>query len=222
MQIEWLSFVGALGLLLVPSALFHTHRVRYRSTQREWSQHWKQALSLGLHTIDFGRAMLGAWLLLIAVTRAPAAAGLSRHLPLLMHGSVLALAVLLQTLFCKEQDGLHAPFTFVTGILFGYFAPAVAGFALLFTLVIVLGVRSAPLYFPMLAGSLVAAGFLFSGKRLALDLIMGAAVIPVPWLVSLLFRRPLLVTYRSRRIDARPHTSAESQSTPGSASSAKR
>lgn len=223
MIIEWLKLSAALALLLVPTALFHTRRVRYRAITRDWDQHWKPILSLGLHSIDLGRAILGAWLLLIAVTRDPAARGLMRHTPLLVHGGVLTLAVLLQTVSCKERDAFHAPFAFVTGIIFGYFAPVVAGFAVLFAFIIAAGVRTPSLYFPMLAISLGCAGFLFSGQRLSLQMVIGGCAVIVPWMLALLFRRPLMITYRSRRQDTRSQVPdpATSQS-PFDSSAAKR
>jgi hypothetical protein len=199
MSIDWLKFAPALVLLLVPIAVFHGPRVRYRLAGRDWDRHWPQVLTLGLHAIDLGRAALGAWLLAEALLPDPAARGLlQREAVLLTDATVLTLAAVLQTVVCKEPDSFHAPFAFVTGLALGFFPPAVAGFAVVFALVITAGVRVPDIFFLLLALSLYGAGFLFGGRAMLIKVTVAAVPIFLPWLCSVLFSRPLVVSYQSR------------------------
>lgn len=199
MLIDWFKFSAALLLLLVPIGLFHGSKVRYRAVSREWDEHWLRIFSLGLHVIDLGRAVLGAWLLSQALTRAPGAAGLMRHGVLLTHAAVFAVAMVLQVFVCKEPDSAHAPFTFAIGLVAGYLPPTVAGFAIVFAIVIATGARLPVALFPLLAVSVAAAGFLFHGKKLLLPVSVVALAVVLPVLLSLLFSRRLVVSYRARR-----------------------
>lgn len=217
MIIDWFKLLGALALLVVPSTLLHGAHVRYRLINADWRQYFRHALPLRLHWIDLGRAAFGAWLLAQAVTRDPSAHGLLRQGPVLVQGAVFSAAVVVQTVFCRTPDSLHAPFAFVTGLVVGYFPPAVAGFGIMFSIVIAAGLRVPASYFPILAASVLGLGVLFTGKRP--DLVAGAAALPLPWLLALLFRRRLMATYRSRRLaGAQLHPEAGPASPPISTS----
>jgi hypothetical protein len=183
--------------------------VRYRSVSRDWDRHWPRIFSLGLHVIDLGRAALGAWLLTQAVLRAPDATGLLRHGPLLTQAAVLAAAVLVQTFVCKERDAAHAPFAFVIGLVAGFLPPMLAGLAILFALTIVIGARMPAALFPILAVAVMAIGFLLHGKKLLPSLAITAGVVALPSLVTTLFPRRLVVSYRARRSTTEPFAGAE-------------
>ena len=201
MLIDWIRFSSALVLLLTPIALFHGKKVRYRPIARDWDTHWSQILKLGLHTIDAGRAALGGWLLVDALASDPAAHGLMRYSVFLTRGAVLCLAVLLQTFVCKERDSAHAPFTFVSGLVFGVYSPTIAAFPVLLAIIVAGGSRTPLAFFPTLSLTLFALGILFGGKKMIIPLVLGMCAVMLPWLCSLLFSRDLVVSYRAKRPD---------------------
>lgn len=198
MLIDWIKLVPALVLLLTPIGLFHGERVRYRDVGREWDGYWVRTLRLGLHTIDFLRAVLGAWLLAEALQKAPGVQGLMKYSEIVVHASILCLATVLQTLICKEPESANAPFAFVAGLVLGFVPPLVAVFALVLASVLALGLRSAAVFFPLFAVGIVAAGYLFTGKSLQFDLLSAGVAVALPWLATLLFPRQFVSTYRAR------------------------
>jgi hypothetical protein len=211
MLIDWPKLIAALVLLWTPIALFHGKRVSYRALMRDWDGYWGRTLSLGLHTVDFARAALGAWLLLNALAAAPNAHGILRHTPLLVTAAVLLPAAAVQTLVCKEAETAHAPFAFMAGLVVGYMPPLmlgqvtpflVAGFALLLTAVIAYGGSAPASFFPTLAVTLAASGVLFAQKKLLLPLAVLCSTVTLPWLLTLLFPRHFVVSYLKRPIAA--------------------
>ena len=198
MLIDWIEFGPALVLLLTPIALFAGERVSYREISRDWSQHWSRALSHGHHAIDLLRAVLGAWLLTEALARTPGVRGLAGQLVPLTQAGVLVSSVLIQTVVCRKLDSAHAPFAFVVGLLFGFLPPLIAVFGVVIALVIAVGVRAPAAFFPVLALSVSAAGLFFTGRKFQIVLVIAAGAVLLPWLYSLLFRRELVVPYRSR------------------------
>src|SRR4051812_40343707 len=108
--IDWLKFLPALVLLLTPVGIFHGAKIRLRPISRGWDQHWAQIVTLSLHAIDLARAALGSWLLIGSLTAAPGAHGLAIQAPIILQGVIRVLAVLLQTIVCKEPDSANAPF----------------------------------------------------------------------------------------------------------------
>jgi hypothetical protein len=209
MLIDWTKLIAALGLLLPPVALFHGKRVRFRGVTRDWDGYWGHTIALGTHAIDFVRAIFGSWLLAEAMRRAPDAQGVMRQAPLLIEAAVLFCAVALQTLVCKEPDTAHAPFAFIAGLALGFLPPlmpdwepfAICGFALLLTTVVTFGARLPAVFFPLLALTLAAAGFLFTGKKLLLPLAILCSAVALPWLLTLLFPRDFVVSYLGKRND---------------------
>jgi hypothetical protein len=199
MIIYWSKFAPALFLLLLPIGLFHTKKVRLRPVARDWNDHWAQILTLGLHWIDLGRAALGGWLLVEALAASPGVAGVMRYSVVFTQGIVVLVGIGLQCLVCKEEDGTHAPFTYVTGLLFGLFTPVVAAFPLLLALTITLGMRTPSLYFPLLAVLVAGAGFAFEPKKPMVKLALVCCAVTLPWLIALLFRRDLMISYRAKR-----------------------
>src|SRR2546423_2539375 len=95
MLIDWIHLGGALVLLLTPVALFQGDRVRFRAIDRSWAQHWPKILALGLHSIDFLRAALGAWMLSGAISADPGRTGLAHLAPILVPGTIQLTAALL-------------------------------------------------------------------------------------------------------------------------------
>jgi hypothetical protein len=200
MTIDWLMFLPALLLLLTPGDVFNRNKkVRYRDVSRDWDGYWSRALVHGLHSIDLVRAALGTWLLLESLHPAANAAGFQKYEVLLTQGGIRILAVLVQTVFCREEDAVNAPFTFVTGLLLGGVAPLVALFAVALALPVALGSRVAVAYFPVLALAHMGVGFWFLGKGAIVNLGFGAAAAMVPFLWSIMFRRDLVVPYRLTR-----------------------
>lgn len=199
MIIDWLKLVPALLLLLTPIGLFHGKKIRVRPIDRDWDTHWPQIAGLGLHWIDLGRAVLGAWLLLDALSLPPGTRGVMRYAPIAAQGAVLVFSSCLQCFVCKERDSAHAPFMFVTGLLLGFYPPTVAGFAILLALTATAGARAPWIYFPLLAVLVAVLGYLFLGQGALIRLGAGGAAVALPWLLSLMFRQTLVLSYRTRR-----------------------
>lgn len=209
MRIDWPYFVAALVLLLTPIGFFHGRRVHYRPLERQWGEtHLLETLSFGLHAIDLMRATLGAWLLLTSLESVPGTRGLIRHGMLVIPAAVLCLGVMLQSLVCREPDSSHAPFSFVTGVVIAYCIPVngsfspmlalVGGFALVLSIVVALGTRAGPAFFPSLALLLPALGFVLIGTSAILKVAGVAVMALLPWLLSMLFSRHMVLAYRSR------------------------
>lgn len=198
MLIDWFKFSAALLLLVTPIGLFHGKEVRYLPLSREWSRYWSQMFSLGLHAIDLLRAALGAWLLGEALMQAPGAAGLMRHVVTLTQAAVLGVAVAMQVFVCKEPESAHAPFAFALGLVAGGVPPTAAAFALTFAIVITAGSRTPMALFPLLALSVAGAGLLFQGRNVLPASIALAFAVSLPWLLTLLFSRHLVVSYRPK------------------------
>lgn len=199
MLVDWLKFSAALLLLLTPVGIFHDRKVHYRPISREWGDHWAQIVSLGLHTIDFLRATVGAWLLIESLQSAPAARGLLRYAVISTQAAVALVGITLQSVVCKEADSANAPFAFLAGLVTGFLPPVVAGFAIMITVVIAAGARFPASFFPVLALAVPGMGLLFTGKKHLLILIVTAVTVLLPWLISLLFSLELVVSYRARR-----------------------
>jgi hypothetical protein len=199
MLIDWFKLIAALILLLTPIGLFHGKKVRYRPIAHDWQRHWPRVLGLGLHLIDFLRAALGAWLLSEALTREPGAQGMLRFADALTQGGVLMVATILQAVVCKERDAAHAPFAFVAGLVLGFLPPAIALFGLLLAIAITAGSRRPAAFFPLLAVSVAAMGFLFTRQKLLLQLVAVACAVTLPWLLTLLFPQELVLSYVTKR-----------------------
>jgi hypothetical protein len=196
MIIVWAKLLPALVLLMPPIALFHGRRVRYRAVMRDWDGFWLPTLALGLHTIDFARAALGAWWLAEAIPALPVSEDVIPFLPLLLQAAILAIATTLQTLVCKEPEAAHAPFAFVAGLVAGLVPPLIAGFGLLLAMVLALGSRVAAAFFPVLSLGVVGIGLLFTGKKFDYEIAVAAVPAILPFLVTLLFPRHFVSSYR--------------------------
>lgn len=194
MLIDWPIFATALVLLLPPIAVFHGQRVRYRHISRDWDRQWSATFLLPHHLVDLLRAAAGAWLLAHSITRAPEITGVLKYAPEMIHTAVILCGVLLQTLVCKEPDAFNAPFTYLVGVAAGFLPPLVAGFALVFAIAITAGARSPATFFVVLPMAVVAAGALFTGKKMLLTLAPVVAAALTPWLFALLFGRDLVFT----------------------------
>jgi hypothetical protein len=202
MIVHWPQLVGALLLLLIPISLFHGRSVRYRPIGREWDRHFKQIVALPSHLIDFGRAILGAWLLTLALERAPDAAGFERHIPLLAPIVVLTLALLVQTFVCKERDAANAAYAFASGIVVGFLPIAVGAFALLLAVTITTGARRPLAYLPLLAISVGAIGYALGRMSYVFAIAAVDAALIAAWLSTFMFQRTVVVAYQARHHSA--------------------
>lgn len=122
-----------------------------------------------------------------------------RYAPIAAQGAILIFSSCLQSFVCKERDSALAPFMFVTGLVLGFYPPSVAGFSILLALTAAAGSRNPWVYFPLLAILVVGLGFLFVGKGALVSLAAGGAAVAVPWLLTLMFRQTLVLSYRARR-----------------------
>lgn len=200
MLIAWPLFAPALLLLLTPVSVFHGRRFHYRGISRHWEASWMNLPSLGLQAADLARAALGTWLLVEALSLPPGVSGGSaRYLLLGVQGGVMALGALLQTVPCREPDSAYAPFAYATGLLIGFAPPLIIAFGLTMALVATIGTRIPALYFTVLPAATLGAAFLFTGKKLLLNLGLLGFAIMLPWLVSLLFSRELVLAWRRNR-----------------------
>lgn len=206
MTIDWLKFLLALVLLLTPGDLFNGGKVRFRDVTRDWDGYWLRTLAHGLHTIDFARAALGTWLLFGSMQGEANPHGFQKYEVLFLQGGIRIFAVFVQTVVCREEDSVNAPFAFVTGLLLGGLSPIVALFAIALALPVAWGTQTPSAFFPVLALAHLGIGFWFKGKGAILGLTFGAAAAMVPFLWALMFRRELVVTYRAKRRDADKHT----------------
>ncbi len=198
MLIDWPKLLAALVLLLVPVALFHGKRVVYRDVSRDWVGFWPRTFGLDLHYADLFRAVLGAWLISEALTRAPEVAGAMKYSSYAAQTAVFALALTLQTMICKEEDSAHAPFAFVSGLALGFVPPFIAGPALLLAILITFGTKVASIYFPVLAAAVSALGFPFTGKKHIFALLIVTITAGLPWLLTLLFPRHFVASLRAK------------------------
>jgi hypothetical protein len=200
MTIDWLYLSAALFLLLTPTAALQGGKTRFRAISTDWERHWGQIFSHGFHAVDFGRAILGAWLLAAAFEIDPGTRGLWPYAMPATQAAVVFLGVGAQTIFCRHADSFNAPFTFVAGAVLGLFPPLIGGFALVIAVVLAAGSRTPAAFFPVLALSLPAIGFLFAGKKLLPSLGAGSAAVLLPWLLALMFSRELVIAFRARRL----------------------
>lgn len=196
--IDWTFLAPALLLLLTPSVLLQSKRLRARSLARDFSGQWGQVLWLPHQAIDLLRAGIGAWLLAHSVERAPEAAGVMKHAPFLLQLVVLALGATLQTIVCRERDTFFAPFAYLTGLAAGFLPPLVATFALVIAVAIAMGSHLPALFFVGLSASAAAFGLLLSGKKAIFSVAPLCAAAFLPWILTLLFSREFVVMYRSR------------------------
>ena len=147
MIVHWATFLPALALLLIPITLFHGPKVRYRGISHDWRNIWPQAFGLGLHAIDFCRAILGAWLLLESLTKGHATGFMRYGMPITF-AAVLLTAVISQMTFRAKLDTMHAPFAFIAGLVFGFYPTEIAAYTLLLAVVTALGDQDACRFFP--------------------------------------------------------------------------
>ena len=199
MQISWLHFAPALALLLIPIGWFN-RGARHRAIHSEWHGYWPRIMSLPQHGIDLVRAAGGGWLLAHALEPSLSAKGLWVHAPLALETLVLVAAAIVQSVVCHERDSVHAPFAFLIGLTAGFLPPLVAGVALVLTLTVTMGTRAPSLFFAALAGSSIVFGFLFLGGEAKYVIPPLPLAAFLPWLLSLLLHRELVVTHRPRPV----------------------
>lgn len=204
MLIDWPRFLAALALLLTPVIVFHHRRVRLRHLDREWAGYFSRALTLGTHYIDAGRAALGALLLLDSLSVSSGAAGTAQLALLGTQAAVLTLGSTIQTLVCREAGAAHAPFAYVAGLALGFFPLVPSFIALVFSVAVVLGVRHAASFFPVLAVAVAAVSHLLSGGLAPVRLAVGSFAIALPWFLTLLFPRPMMASHMARRVNEKP------------------
>jgi hypothetical protein len=125
--------------------------------------------------------------------------GLAKYAVVLTQGFIRVLAVLVQTVACRQADSANAPFAFVTGLLLTGLSPLVSLFSLAVAIPAAMGSRVPAAFFPVLAIAHLGFGFWFNGQGAIVGLGFGAvaAILPLVW--ALAFRRELVITYRAKR-----------------------
>ena len=199
MSIDWLKLLGALALLLTPSAVFHGRGVHHRDLTRDWDGYWGRTLKLWTHGFDLIRAFAGAWLLMQAIARAPEAQGLMKYAPLALRGFILCASTILQTIICKERDAMNAPIAFAIGLTVSLLPPHAALPGLIVAFLIAYGTHLRAAFFPVLA--LASAGFaaLFLRGKVSLDVAGATAALILPGLLPVLFSSHLVCPYVARK-----------------------
>jgi len=200
MIIDWIKFIPALVLLLVPAGLFYGEKDRYRDISRDWGDYWPRIFAHGMHTIDLLRAALGTWLLLDSLEGVSNPHGLQKYAVLLAQGSIRIFAVWLQTVVCRHPDSANAPFAFVIGLLLTGMSPLGSIFALALALPIAMGSRTPAAFFPVFGLVHLGIGVWFGGKGAIFSLSFGSFAAMLPLLWALMFRRELVITYRAKRM----------------------
>ena len=203
MSIDWLKFLGALALLLTPSAVFHGRGVHHRDLTRDWNGYWGRTLKLWTHGFDLIRAFAGGWLLMQAISSAPGAQGFVKYLPLALRGLIVCGATLLQTVVCKERDAMNAPIAFAIGLSLILLPIHASGPGLIMALLFAYGTHLRAAFFPVLAISSAGFGALFLGMKLPLDLAGVGAALILPGLLPVLFSQHLVCPYLARKPSAR-------------------
>jgi hypothetical protein len=209
MTIDWLKFLPAVALLLTPGEIFYGDKLRHRNIEHDLDTYGKRALAHGQHAIDFACAALGTWLLIDSLLPTPGATGIAKYAVLLTQGAIRIGGVLVQMFVCRERDSLNAPFAFVAGTLLtataagaaapNYNALAVGVLAVGLAATVALGSRILTLFFPVAAVIYGAISFWFLGKAGLINASVGVFAAGAPWLVPMLFKRAVVVSYRSRR-----------------------
>jgi hypothetical protein len=210
--INWTYMSEAMGLLLFPLGLTLGRKVSWRgfdssaASGNDFSV-WQSWVTVPTLWLDVPRAYLGAMLLSNPDFALPVAENMDTNVRKLLVLGLLGLAVMVQMFALKKSDDddevVAAPVSFLVGILFAMLSnPAemdtarglmVAVLATLVAMACVSGVRSWHGFF--LGGMVgVAPGYLLLG---GLKPLLGPAMLLfVPVLVSLLFRRDLVVPVR--------------------------
>jgi len=203
MSIDWLKLLGALALLLTPSAVFHGRGVHHRDLTRDWNGYWGRTLKLWTHGFDLIRAFAGGWLLMQAISSAPGAQGFVKYLPLALRGLIVCGATLLQTVVCKERDAMNAPIAFAIGLSLILLPIHASGPGLIVAFLFAYGTHLRAAFFPVLAISSAGFAALFLGMKLPLDLAGVGAALILPGLLPVLFSQHLVCPYLARKPSAR-------------------
>ncbi|MEY4005900.1 MAG: hypothetical protein RLZZ221_1996 [Verrucomicrobiota bacterium] len=204
MSIDWLKLLGALALLLTPSAVFHGRGVHHRDLTRDWDGYWGRTLRLWTHGFDLVRAFAGGWLLMQAISSVPGAQGLMKYTPLALRGLIVCVATLLQTMVCKERDAMNAPIAFAIGLSLILLPIHASGPGLIVASLFAYGTHLRAAFFPVLAISSAGFGALFLGMKLPWDLAGVGAALILPGLLPVLFSRHLVCPHVARKPSATP------------------
>jgi hypothetical protein len=202
MSIDWLKLLGALALLLTPSAVFHGRGVHHRDLSRDWDGYWGRTLKLWTHGFDLVRALAGGWLLMQALSVVPGTTGLMKYAPLALRGLIVCVATLLQTMVCKERDAMNAPIAFAVGLSLILLPIHAAGPGLIVAFLFAYGAHLRAAFFPVLAVSSAGFGALFLGMKLPWDLAGVGVALILPGLLPVLFPSHLVCPYLARKPSA--------------------
>lgn len=191
--LDWPKFIAALVLLLPPSPLFFGRNVGYDSLARILDQFLPGVFRLAWHWVDLCRALVGVWFLTLTLGIGHAPRQTPPYQALVVLAAVLSVALVLQTVVCKEPNSFHAAFAFVVATIVVLFPPLVAGFALVCGVMSSTGFRSAMAFFGMTAVCLVIFGYWFYPNWLLLA--VGALMSGLPLLLPMLFGRELVLAH---------------------------
>ena len=203
LSVEWSRFAIAAALLLIPLPLFFGKGTQLRELDRSWHRYVPKVFSLPWHWIDLLRTGAGMWLLLDAIgySRSPNAALLPKGV-LVILGATLFVALVLQTVACKQPGGFYAPCVFVFAVTATLYPPLLAGFALVAAITAAIAIRSVPVFFLALPFCIVGLGALLLPKWLLLA--VWAPLTIWPALLPILFQRDFLFAHRAVAVEVEP------------------
>ena len=151
---------------------------------------WPTGRNLALTIVDVLRASVGAGLLIKGLVGMATAGRWTGWRPEIALAVGIGVALVVQTLFWRDEDSVHSPVAFLLGTLVALVHPLV----LLFVLPVVIG---APLALRAWAGlffgasvSLIGVGMLIEAQDWRRTLLLGV-VIPLPVLISVMVGRHL-------------------------------
>ena len=154
-------------------------RVNAAATARVW-QNW----------VDFIRAAFGAYLLKQWTTLADAQAPGSEEKHVLITALILSIVLLVQTVRILRNVQLLAPIFYLCGLTLVFGGWAQGAFAVAVGWLFAIGGKNLAYQLPAMAVALAAAGYVLG---LGTPLLLNCALIFLPLVLSLLFRRRLLV-----------------------------
>lgn len=203
LSVDWVRFATAAAVLIFPLPLLFGRGVQYRELARAWHRHIGQVFALPWHWIDLVRTMAGTWLLMSSIgLYFDSRVSLAKE-PVVLFGGVMLLAVILQTVVCKDpEDGFHTCCVFVFGFTAIFFPPVVAGLMLVSGLTIGIALRSVPAFFFGLAVCIPVIGYFFYPQWRLIPI--GMAVALLPGLLPMLFQRDLVLAHRAVKSDPEP------------------
>lgn len=196
---DWTLLTPALVLLLFPSGLFFGQNIKYRYLTDSSLSLGPALLTFPWQLIDLLRAGLGMWLLDQALTT-----GMSPSLQVsaILRGGLLLVAITLQAMANRSEDGALAPFTYTAGLVVAHywpFNPLIPTFALMIGISVAMAVRNGAGFFLPIAIVLGVLNYFFIPGVVSRYELLTAPAFALPGFIPWLFHRDFVVPTRLRK-----------------------